>query len=384
MLLTLGKASTGDYGEEGVVGRLLLSLVFNEYAVVNAPDARALRSFAKMCLGLELSLNDAARATATVEFQSNRCGTGGDSTTFDCLFTLEPDWIWGVEAKYFDVLKRDQIEREARAIQGLAAKLGYARSGLLFVAPEQQFGTVVAQDSEVRMCLAGLMRGGTTAVRVCSWEVINEILAETGPPELRRQLDEYWQLRNQNERYAAKVTCSAKVRDCKEWARYMLGELAPPLDLPKLLDHGTSSFSRFGQASAEVAEVFDGRYATLADEIVQRARRFGFDPTGQKSGYVNLSRSGRVHVQIHPHPEGVALVVREAARELRSPAHLSAVQYQILPGYRGSNKPWLDGNGKNRTYTPAAALLVPAALAEDLEHAGWAEVDAVLVYAQTK
>jgi len=384
MLLTLGKASAGDYGEESVVSRLLLSLIFNEYAVINAPDARSFRAFVRRCLGLDVSGQDVSKATATVEFQANRCGTGGDATTFDSLLTLEPDWVWGIEVKYFDVLKREQIEREARAIRCLGDKLGYTRSGLLFLVPEQQLGTIVTQDGEIRACLASLMRDGGTAVRVSSWEIVSEVIAEAGAPELRQQLGDYWKLRNQNENYAAKVGARARVHDCAEWARYILGEVRAPSDLPKLLDCGASSFSRFGQASAEVAEVFEGGYAVLAEEIVRRARRFGFEPKGQKSGYVNLSKDGRAHAQIHPHPDGVALVVREAARELRPSAHLGGIRYEDLPGYRGRNKPWLDGDGENRTFAPAAAVLVPAALGENPEQVGWQEVDAVFRYAQTK
>jgi hypothetical protein len=383
MLLTLGNASAGDYGEESLVGRLLLSLILNEYAVVNVPDGRAFCAFGARCLGLKVLPGDMARATATIEFQANRCGTGGDATTFDSLFTLERDWVWGIEAKYFDVLRCEQIEREVRASRGLASKLGYARSGVLFLVPEQQLGTIISQNGELRARLAALMRGGETTVRVTSWEIVSEILVETGTPESCRELGEYWKLRNQNENYSAKVAPRAKVRDWMEWQRYILGETAPPSDLPRLADLGQSSFSRFGQASAEVAEVFDGGFAALAEQVVQRARRFGFEPKGRQQGYVNLSRSGRAHAQIHPQPEGVALVVREAAGGLRPSAHLTLVPYQSLPGYRGRNKPWLEGDGKY-TFKPAAAVLVPAALGENPQHVGWQEVDAVLRYAQSK
>jgi len=111
MLITLGNISSGDYGEESLVSRFLLSLVFNEYSAPNASGGRAFRQFGSRCLGLSLAEEDMKRATATVEFQSNRCGTGGDNTTFDALLTLESDWAWGIEAKYFDTLKTEQIQR---------------------------------------------------------------------------------------------------------------------------------------------------------------------------------------------------------------------------------------------------------------------------------
>ena len=126
--------------------------------------------------------------------------------------------------------------------------------------------------------------------------------------------------------------------------------------------------------------MWDTRYANV---LVFSSIAPQFEPKAQKSNYVNLSRKGRAHAQIHPHSAGVALVVREAAGELRPSANLSAVPYQSLLGYRGRNRSWLDGDGKY-TFKPAAALLVPAGLGEDPEHAAWQEVDRVLSYAQTK
>lgn len=382
MLLTLGKVSSGDYGEESLVSRLLLAMVFNEYSVVNK-EGRAFVAFARRCLGIDVSVQDMSRATATVEFQTNRCGTGGDATTVDSLLTVEPEWVWGIEAKYFDVLKRDQIEREARAIHRLAESMGYRRSGLLFLVPEQQLGTVIHSDIEVRACLAGLMREGATAVRVSSWEIVNEILSET-TPALRADLAAFWEFRNKNNKYPPKVGLRALVPNSEEWTRYFLGQMPVPSDLPRLAGGGASSFSRFGQASAEVAEVFEGGCAVLADEIVCRAGKFGFEPKAQKSGYVNLSRLGRAYLQIHPYAGGVALVVREAAGKLPPSTYLAEVPYQSLPGYRGSNRPWLDGHGKRFTSRPAAAVLVPVGLEKNPGHTGWQEVDAVFRYAQTK
>ena len=120
MLMSLGRAAFGDYGEESLVGRFLLAQVFNEYSSVNVPDAQAFCQFGMRCLGLRLTAADVKRAAATVEFQANRCGTGGDKTTFDALLTLETEWVWGIEAKYFDILKAEQIEREVEAIRRLA------------------------------------------------------------------------------------------------------------------------------------------------------------------------------------------------------------------------------------------------------------------------
>lgn len=147
--------------------------------------------------------------------------------------------------------------------------------------------------------------------------------------------------------------------------------------------NGASGFSRFGQASAEVEEVFSGSHAVLAKLIAERAHRFGFEPKGQKTGYVNFSLERRAHTQIHPHPDGVALVVREATDELPDFQYLRAVPCSGLRRARGRNASWLQGDGRY-TFRPAAAVLVPAELAESADAPGWAEVDAVLSYAKSK
>jgi len=139
------------------------------------------------------------------------------------------------------------------------------------------------------------------------------------------------------------------------------------------------SFSHFGQASATLEEVFSDGSLQLAAQIVTRST---FEPKAQKSGYVNLSRSGRAHAQLHPHSYGVVLVVRESDPATFGLALLPTVPIHSLRGYRGSNKGWLEGT--RGTKQPAAAFHVPAELAADADHDGWKEVDALLSYALNK
>lgn len=147
MLLTLGKVSGGDYGEESLVSRFLLGMVFNDYSVVNIPHGKAFHQFAQRCLGLPDTPLDGKRLTATVEFQPNRCDTGGDNTTFDALLTYEDEWVWGIEAKYFDTLKAEQIQREMSTIEQLRSRFGYARAGVLFLVPEQHLGSTIHAEA---------------------------------------------------------------------------------------------------------------------------------------------------------------------------------------------------------------------------------------------
>ena len=212
MLINIGNTGKGDFVEESLVSRFLLSLIFNEYSVPNASGGQAFREFGNRCLGLAFTSDDMARATATVEFQANRCQTGGDNTTFDALLTIENDWVWGIEAKYFDTLKTEQILREAKAVKELARTSGYAHAGLLFLTPEQQLGTHLVQKGEIRNCLAAMMKMETVCVKVISWEVIFDILTQTGPASLKSELQAYCQLRNQNQSYSAKLSTQPRVQ----------------------------------------------------------------------------------------------------------------------------------------------------------------------------
>jgi hypothetical protein len=378
MLITLGNISNGDYGEESLVSRFLLALIFNEYSAPNASGGQAFRQFGNRCLGLPFTSNDMARATATVEFQSNRCGTGGDNTTFDALLTLESDWAWGIEAKYFDTLKTEQIQREAKSISELARTAGYAHAGLLFITPEQQLGTHLAQDGEIRNCLAKVMEDEAIRVRVISWEVIFEILGETGPKSLKSELEAYCELRNHNEVYSAKLFTHPVVKDSDTWTQYFIKKVQAPANLPQL-SYINDNFSKIGQASSTVSDVFKDHSTSLAEQIIKRSR---LEPKAQKSGYVNLSDNGRALAQLHPHGQSIALVVREADSSCPSCSYLISVPIQNLLGYCNSNKPWLDGT--KITKRPAKAFLIPAELENNSKHPAWQEVEQLLLYARSR
>jgi hypothetical protein len=378
MLINIGKTGKGDFGEESLVSRFLLSLIFNEYSVPNASGGEAFRQFGNRCLGLSFTSDDMGRATATVEFQANRCRTGGDNTTFDALLTVETKWVWGIEAKYFDTLKTEQIQREAKAVMELGRTSGYDHAGLLFITPEQQLGTHLAQKGEIRNCLAGIMECEAVRVKVTSWEVIFEILGATGPASLKSELQAYCQLRNQNESYSAKLSTQPVVRNAELWTAYFTGREQPPANMPQLASIN-DSFAKFGQASSTVSEVFKDHLILLAEQIISRSR---LEPKAQKSGYVNLSQSGRALAQLHPHTQSIALVVREADSSCPSCSHLTPVPIQDLNGYCRSNKPWLDGT--KITARPAKAFCVPVALENDPNHPAWNEVDQLLRYARSR
>jgi len=146
MLIKIGSISKGDFGEESLVGRFILALILNEYSTVNRPECQAFIEFGKRCLGHEFTKEDMNRGSATIEYQANRCSNHSDKTKFDATFSIEKDCVWGIEAKYFDSLSRDQINREAKAIENVSEYLGYKKAGVLFLLPEQQIGTIVTSN----------------------------------------------------------------------------------------------------------------------------------------------------------------------------------------------------------------------------------------------
>lgn len=366
MLINVGKTSCGDFGEESLVGRFLLALILNEYSVVNSPPADAFRDFARRCLNLELSPDEIKRGTATVEFQPNRCATGGDKTTFDALLTLEDQWVWGIEAKYFDVLKVEQVEREVAAIEALARHLNYPNAGLLFITPEQQLGTHVTDRGEVYECLSARARNDRPAIRFASWEMIFDILISTGPPTLREELEEYCRLRNENPK-SPKLATAPRIPTTCEWRNYFIGQAEPPADLP-VLAGASSGFERYGKASSTVQAVFGGRYLKLAEQIIRLSQ---LEPLAQKSDYVNLSRRSKAYGQLHPHPDGVALAVRGIDAYFPKCPSLLPIPIHELHGYKVRNISWLKRAG---------AFLLPCRLESSPTDPAWNEVKALLTY----
>jgi len=389
MFLTEGRISDGDYGEESLTARFLLGLILNEYSAVNASQCQAFREFARRCLALgDLAPNAATRATATVEFQTDRSSgrAAGAAVTFDALLTLEMDWVWGIEVKYFDSLKVEQIEKEINSIRKLGEHHGYNNAGVLFIAPEQQLGTLVTTDRAVRVVLQKAIEARIPRIAVASWEMVFEILIQTGPCELKQDLIRYCELRNRNTRYDTKLSTQAKVADCETWRKYITGAVRLPADIPTLPPGSRDSFGSFGKSSTTPEGVFADRCSSIADEAIRRAERLGFEPRAQKTGYVNLSRNGRAHAQLHPADGGVDLVIREADEdETRPPVKiLTPVRIEQLHGYRGTNRGWLEGDGIRSTRSRAAAFRIPCDLQDNAGHAGWREVDLLLEYARKK
>jgi len=376
MLLNVGLASRGDFGEQSLVGKFLLSLIFNEYSSVNQPDARAFRAFARQCLGLPVSADAMAKATASVEFQGNRCGAGGDNTTFDALLTLDQSWVWGIEAKYCDYLTTEQIRRELAAIGSLRQELRFAECGLLFLAPEQYLGYLVCERGEIAQCLRDPMN--TTTLRLASWEMVLSLLAEAGGAQLREELKAYCEHRNTNTPYPIKLSLQPVVATAGQWADILADRVPAPPNLPR--EMVTGNFQGFGKASSTVDEVLRHHCVPLAEQII---RLSDLEQKAQASGYINLSSATRACAQLHPHPEGLALVIPDADERVPHFSVLRTIPVETLAGYHGTNRSWLDGRGKFTT-RPAIAFLIPEELAGRHDHPGWGELKALLKYARTR
>ena len=143
-----------------------------------------------------------------------------------------------------------------------------------------------------------------------------------------------------------------------------------------------NSFARFGLASTTLDRVFSGRVLELAKLIIKRR---DFEPKAQKNrgnSYVDLSLNRRAHAQLHEYNGGVAIAVREADERCPRCEALERVRIEALSGYYGSNKSWLEGNGKRYTHRPAVAFLVPEELTDNQNHPGWRDVDELLNYAR--
>jgi len=135
------------------------------------------------------------------------------------------------------------------------------------------------------------------------------------------------------------------------------------------------------EPSASPEDVFADR-AEFAERIIQTG---GMQECGRKSRYVNLSCAGKKNIaQIHPQPDGIALVLRsqdEALPETR----LERIPVADLVGYAGANKAWLDGTGRLfERKGPAVAFLIPDAAAESgPEDWPWQDVSSLLEHAKT-
>lgn len=373
MLITTGKVSAGDWGEQSLVARFLLALIFNEFSEVNKNGHKAFRIFCERCLGFTFSRKNMNECSATVEFQANRCMGKGDKTTFDLLFTIENDWVWGVEAKYFDTLKEDQIQREVKAIENISKHLGYNNSGVLFITPEEQLGTMVKKRKDVQKCLLNSVKNKKVRVRLASWEMIFQILIETGPDGLREAIENYCIIRNQNQNYTAELSCKPKVHDYLEWEKYLKKENDIPEYVPELKNDGNIGFEKIGKSSSTVKEVFKEGPLNLVNEIIKRSKL----KACARKKYVNLSKKNKAFFQLHPCKSGVDIVIRETGGKKLECEILQEKDIKELSGYFGANLKWLAGDHRFKS-RPSVAFNIPPDLENDEQHEGWKEIDGLL------
>ena len=90
-------------------------------------------------------------------------------------------------------------------------------------------------------------------------------------------------------------------------------------------------------------------------------------PCKETRKYTNFYMGGRVKLQLHPNPLGVDLAIPEAAENPPSCKKLKHVDIKSLHGYWGSNKDWLEGNGKRFTKRAAVAFHLPEEMKEEGE-----------------
>jgi len=120
----------------------------------------------------------------------------------------------------------------------------------------------------------------------------------------------------------------------------------------------------------------------LAQKIIDLSR---CEAKARQSGYVNLTRNQKTFAQLHTNPAGVDIVIPKAANDPGLPACslLKKIDIRTLSGYTGTNKLWLDGNGKFPK-SPAVAFHIYGELDTDSIHPGWKEVEILLRYARIK
>lgn len=350
MLFSTGKASGGDYSEQSLVSKFLLAMVCNEYSAVNRDNGKCFRMFSERFLDLSPEQTDFSRVTVSIELQANRACPSVSvkvNTRFDALITFEDDWIWGVEAKYFDKLTKEQINTEYESIKELAKNLGYKNAGLLFIVPEELVGSI-KEDSEFKAELDELKRlfGETDClVRLSSWEMIFDVINTCGNEDVKKRIDAYIDRRNENTNYPTKLHKTPDVGTSKEWTEIFLGNAANTVSLTRKLSSIQGDFGQFGKASSEFQEVFSDPVSLGLAQTVKATS--GLEEKSQKSGYANLSRNGKAYAQMHPHTNGIALVIRPGNFDEHSISQLRAsfesVPLQTLKGYKGSNKAWLEG-----------------------------------------
>ena len=144
---------------------------------------------------------------------------------------------------------------------------------------------------------------------------------------------------------------------------------------------GNHGWAAASEPSATIEGVFGDR-AAFADRIV---RIGSMQKCERKSGYVNLSCSGRTNIaQIHPQPDGIALVLKRRGDDAPATV-LREIPVASLTGYKSANARWLDGS--SRPYEkkgPAVAYLIPDAVDElGDDDPEWRDVATLLEHAKT-
>ena len=383
MLITLGNVSDGDFGEESFTSRFLMGMIFNEYSIANIPNGQAIQKFCERCLGYPPTMHvNMKESTSTVEFKPKRCSIKGDNTKFDALFSMEDKCIWGIEVKYFDFLRSEQIQREVDIIKTLSECKQYQEAGVLFVVPEQYLTSIVTYDNEIRSLLKKLIYVESPLIRIVSWEIIFDILSKAISKDFPNELNNFCKFRNQNQKYPIKLNVTPKVDNYLDWQNIISGDIPLPSDITVIEKKGFDGFEKIGGESSSISELFSNGYIVLAIAIIVRT---DLDPKF-RTRYCNLSIRKRAHAQLHPNSNGIDLAIREADGDEKLPKCyvLDRVSIKDLYGYFGTNKGWLKGNGTRGTHSPAVAFHIPNTLENNPDHSGWKDVDLLLKYARTK
>ena len=80
MLLTTGPLNQADWGEQGLVAKLLIGLVFNEHAACNT-DLQALKEFLKLAWQEDAAPDSAGHFQVMNEFVAGRAIGKNDGLT---------------------------------------------------------------------------------------------------------------------------------------------------------------------------------------------------------------------------------------------------------------------------------------------------------------
>lgn len=214
------RISVGDIASQTLTNRLLTGLVLNEYASVNQPLPTAFNLFATRCLGLqEPSPSDLENASLAVSL-SDRHWLEGQETRLDLVMSIG-ETLCGVEPVYTERPEAEEMWWQAETVRTLARHLGYGRAAMLFVMPEQALFQAIDEKGTVRNCLVDLVRMGDPVTKVATWEMLLDIIAQSGTPSLKDDLAKFCEARNRGSEI--KLSTSPVVPDWATWEALVLG-----------------------------------------------------------------------------------------------------------------------------------------------------------------